>query len=161
MKTTIIPFASVLLASCLLTGCVAYTSYTGELKPVSPKPHPARFFAPVRVDSLHPTFKWEGAQSTDRVDLIIWAAEYDGFGFHNNSGSYTPGAVVYYRTNIVGNKHKIEKDLVPNATYFWSCRLSGTTPWLTADHHDGFGGSIHTDYGCFFSIRTPSHFYTK
>src|ERR1035441_7236280 len=134
MKTKIIVTAASLLMSCALTGCVAYTTYQGDLKPVSPKPNWARFFIPSRVDSLHPTFIWEGGDSNHKTDLAIWAAQYKGTGPRYNSGSYTLGVVVYHKDNIAGNQHQIEKDLAPDTIYFWSVKFSGTKQWSVANH---------------------------
>ena len=154
MRTVQIP--TVLIMSFLFAGCLAYTTYTGDLKPLSPEPHWARFFAPVSVDTLHPTFKWQAADSTRKVDLGIWQAVYNGTGLRNNTGSYEKGTLVYYVEGITGDEHEISTNLAPDTIYFWSIKPSGTMQWETANHTGAIGGTFQEANGLFFSLKTPS-----
>jgi hypothetical protein len=77
----------------------------------SPFPHEFRIMA-LRSDSLQPTLKWEAFPGTNvTYELKIW-----------RSGRLGPEALVYSRTNIEQNSHKLEVALEPSTLYYWSVR---------------------------------------
>ena len=136
------------LALCALTSCVGVATY-GNLTPTYPKPHAGRSYAPVVVDSLQPTFKWEVPASGRNVDFIIWEAFKSGKGLMAPYDSR--GDVVYSKDNIAGGEHHLEKALLPDTVYVWSIRPTGTTPWSTSHHVSTFGNSGRR----YFVIKTP------
>jgi hypothetical protein len=103
---------TILIAGCILTGCVTSTSYTG-LEPVAPKPNSTRYYAPVQVNSLRPTFKWKPASPTQEVDIALWE-------LWTASGCQMKGKRVYYKKAIVGGEHTLDADLLPDKDYCWS-----------------------------------------
>ena len=146
MKTNTYRLIAVIFA-CLLTGCVSYVG----LKPVYPQPNTVRCFVPVMVESLQPTFKWELPASGQNVDLIIWDVTRYGWKDFTHGANLIREDAVYYKENIPGGEHKIEKPLQPDTVYAWSIRPAGTTAWSVANHY-----SILTyNSGVNFVIRTP------
>jgi hypothetical protein len=142
----------------LLAGCVAYSTYN-NLKPISPKPHSVRIYAPVSVDSLHPMFKWSTQSADQQVDLAIWEAIYNGTGLRNNISTYVKGPIVYYREGVIGGEHQIETNLAPETIYFWSIKPTGTMNWSTANHVAVISApgvdAMEVARALFFSIKTP------
>ena len=131
----VFPIIAAIVSIWAFSGC---TTYVG-LKPVYPE---AKAFSPVLVDSLQPTFKWEEPRPGGNVDLIIW----------ESVDKNIRGDVVYYKENISGGAHHIEKSLQPNSLYFWSFRPTGTTGWSFTSFHYVI---IMNTYVNYFLIKTP------
>jgi hypothetical protein len=161
MKSSITIFAIAGIFGSILTGCVSYTTYN-NLKPISPKPE---IYTPIIVDSLEPVFKWQTKSPDQKVDLAIWEA------FKSQSVLVMEGAqrlydvkgdVVYNKKGIVGGEHRIEKNLMPDAVYFWSIKPTGTTDWASANSHFYNLGIPYAPVEAhattlFFLIRTPKN----
>lgn len=167
MKTLILALG--LMLPLALGGCIATTTYQGDLSPVSPKPHGVRFYDAVDVDSLQPTFKWKARDLTRPVDIAIWQAVFLGndspakvFGrpVAGHTANYERGALVYLKEGIQGEEHRITTSLAPNTMYFWSLKHSGGETWSTATHRvDSAGaGMRQTEVarGEYFAIQTPA-----
>ena len=168
MKSMKILKVAASMLTLVLAGCAGHTSYQGELTPLSPKPHGTRFYAPIAVDSLQPTFKWEAREPNRPVDLGIWQAVFLGkegpakvFGhpIEDHTSNYERGALVYRKENIIGGEHRIETNLAPSTIYFWSIKYTGTGAWSTATHSAVVTGpsTIYHEVagGRFFTIKTP------
>ena len=167
----------VVIIYCLvLAGCVAVTTYHG-LRPIEPKPNSSRFYEPVEVASLRPTFKWKTMSPVQAVDLAIWGA-YQSVPVQNaqaQNGVVLPGLyggaltveydvrgdLVYSKEGILGGMQQVEISLAPSTVYFWSIKPTGTSEWSTANHYaQTIGGAIQeTTSGkkLFFLIKTPKN----
>jgi hypothetical protein len=95
------------------TGCLSNVS---GIKPVYPKTYET-------VDSLQPEVKWEG-DSSKKYDLAIWDSVTIDILPQKHK-------IIYQRTGLNGNSHKLEIVLEPSKWYFWSVRETGSEQWST------------------------------
>jgi hypothetical protein len=123
MKTNKSSCKAPVLAICagimiFFTSCVAVTNVNG-IKPVYP---PTGLLDPT-VDSLQPEMKWEGDRS-QKYDLAIWDSVTVDIAPQKHK-------IIYKKTGISGNSHKLEIVLEPSKMYFWSVRETGSEEWST------------------------------
>lgn len=112
-RNWIIGYISVIL---FLSGCTA-TRYN-SFKPISPE----------KAADLMPTLSWKAPESDLTVDLAIWEGVKK-----KDDRLYMPGPMVYYKKNLSGESHTVERKLKPNCRYLWSIKKSGTDSWATAE----------------------------
>jgi len=128
-----------------LSGCMAPIVTYNNIKPLEPEPHSFRFHAPVLIESLTPTFRWEMEKPDLKVDLIIWKFFGDG-------------AEVYYKKSLPNGAHTINKSLIPDSIYSWSIRKTGTKEWSTVNRTLIMAFPLvgyEKSQGRFFKIKTP------
>lgn len=115
---------SALLFLALSLGC-AGCSINHGIRPIEPG---VGHYAPVVVDSLSPTFRWEPLRQPEtKYDLAVFAA----------AGRGKPMTRVYYREGLTETGHKMEETLSPGSHYFWSVRFrrgATTGPWANYSH---------------------------
>lgn len=123
-----------LLFSVLSLGC-ARVNVRGDVRPVYPKLTQFGRFSwdhVPTVDSLTPTFRWEGVNLNkgQTWDFAIWDAVRS---IGTVVSQYSPGMQIYYRQGLKETSHKPEIQLLPLKKYFWSVKLSGAERWTTFD----------------------------
>jgi hypothetical protein len=76
----------------------------------------------VHIESLEPTFLWEGSSDTSvEYDLVIYEAlPYRYFGLSRDR--YSLGSVVLYEEGLDAPEFRMKRPLEPNRQYFWSVR---------------------------------------
>jgi hypothetical protein len=164
------------VAGMLLAICAAKTTYNG-LVPILPKPS-SKPSNPSPANSLRPLFKWHIGSQGQKVEFAIWEAVVDSTvdaGTAANTSligmvrlsagrgpkSYVKGSLICHKDEIVGGEYQMDKDLTPNAVYYWSVRPVGASEWSTADYSSTVGapqiglGTKKKSTGSFFLIKTP------
>jgi hypothetical protein len=115
--------ASALLAA--MAGCVAYSTTSG-IKPIYPKTG----LLIQTVDSLQPEFQWRGLGTGKTYDLAVWDSIKVG-----EDPVPKRRRMIYERSGIAANLHKLEIQLEPGNFYYWSVRETGTSTWATTSLH--------------------------
>lgn len=111
---------SLLAISLALSGCVGVAKFS-QIEPVSFRPSGANPQKAIVVHSLSPTFQWKPAPDATSYDLAIWRIGPD----------QAPGEIEYYKEEIEGTSHTVEKVLLPGE-YYWSVKKHDSGVWSTA-----------------------------
>jgi hypothetical protein len=160
----------VFVSLMFLTGCRSLVYY-GGIKPLYPNAGHAGYNgsnvwpAPVIVDSLTPTFRWQ--PDTDRpctYDFAIWdEGEKIGnplIGYSSGMDLLRLGHPIYYKEALTQPEHKIELPLGPSTLYYWSVRIRAkdtVSDWAYFDFIDYglLAGGQLTRRQWFYDFETP------
>lgn len=150
-----------ILILAALAGCVSATYQV--IEPVRPRPvvNDAGHFSVdslvAEVDGLNPTLEWKPAAAPDvKYDLIIYRAVPVASGVTTGSIEEVRqrGEQVYYREGLADTKHRVETELFPATSYYWSVRTrggSGTSEWATWTRSKAAGKNANI----WWMFRTP------
>jgi hypothetical protein len=140
----------ILLFSLTFSSCICKKYQRFE--PTKPEVHYLAHLSVTQVDSLNPTLEWIPVKDStnNTYDVIIY-----------KSLLFTPcqpGSMVYYKENITGTRHKIEKELKPGKKYFWSVRArngSKVTGWAYYDTNEWWVLINRNTTRNFYTFQTP------
>jgi len=106
-----------------------------------------------RVDSLCPTFRWNGLSKGETYDFAIWDAikESNMVGGRSNRLVHTPGVQIYHREGLKETSHKPNISLLPLKVYYWSVKLSSDEQWTKFNWTTFSGGLKYS----LFLFETP------
>lgn len=142
---------ALLLPFLVLAGCTNF----GGIKPIHPDVGNPKF--PTVVESLQPTFEWQGQPDVKSYDFIIYEGLRTDSFWEGTKRSV--GREIYYREGLQGTKHQIEDRLKPDAEYYWSVRTrdgSKVSRW-SLYNYDLFLGTAYVSYhNQPFIFKTPN-----
>ena len=136
----------------LASGCASWTNYNSYsgLKPSYPPARQLQYYDPVVVDSLRPEFRWEESPDGQPQDFVIWDAG------DNPRVEHVVMKTVYMKTGLLGPRHLIETNLLPDHVYFWSVRPVGAASWSAPSHKTITGSAeLVPSWMHYYSFRTP------
>jgi len=148
-------FCFMVLLSVSSLGCVTYNLHQENVRFVYPK---LTRYVP-QVDSLRPTFRWEGININEGEtwDFAIWDAIHMQHLGRPTVRDYTPGERIYYREGLKETSHMPDIRLLPLKKYFWSVKLSSAEQWTTFDwkYMNAYTGGWARVSNSLFLFETP------